>query len=101
MTRQALFSSYLTEDPELRANMVTVAVAADLTVLLAQAGLSRAQLAERLGWSQDKVAQVLAGESPLTLETVFAVAQSLGYTFDVVLRKKEAPRVPQPWERTL
>ena len=100
MPNQAMFSGLLADAPELPATIAKVAVAADLTVLLNQAGLSRAELAQRLGWAPSRVTHVLSGESTLTLETVFSVAQALGYTFDVVFRPQHQPRVPQPWETT-
>lgn len=99
MSRQALFADLLADTPDLAADVAKVAVAADLTVLLAQAGLSRAELAKLLGWSRARVTQVLSGEGNLTIETVFAVAQALGHTFDVVFRKQDERRVPQAWER--
>lgn len=99
MSRQALFADLLADTPDLAADVAKVAVAADLTVLLAQAGLSRAELAKRLGWSRARVTQVLSGEGNLTIETVFAVAQALGHTFDVVFRKQDERRMPQAWER--
>ncbi len=99
MSRQALFADLLADTPDLAAEVAKVAVAADLTVLLTQAGLSRAELAKRLGWSRPRVTQVLSGEGNLTIETVFAVAQALGHTFDVVFRKQDERRVPQAWER--
>lgn len=99
MSRQALFADLLADTPDLAADVAKVAVAADLTVLLAQSGLSRVELAKRLGWSRARVTQVLSGEGNLTIETVYAVAQALGQTFDIVFRKRDERRVPQAWER--
>jgi transcriptional regulator with XRE-family HTH domain len=99
MSRKALFSQMLAEDPGLKAELAKVAVAADLTVLLAQSGLSRAALAERLGWTRARVTQVLSGNGNLTLETVHAVAGALGCAFDLVFRKVGESRRLQPWER--
>lgn len=99
MSRKALFADLQADLPELKADLAKVAVAADLSVLLAQANCSRADLAKRLGWSRARVTQVLSGEGNLTIETVFAVAQALGHSFDVVFRKQDARRQSQPWER--
>lgn len=99
MSRQALFADLLADTPNLAADVAKVAVAADLTVLLAQSGLSRVELAKRMGWSRARVTQVLSGEGNLTIETLFAVAQALGQTFDIVFRKPDERRVPQAWER--
>jgi DNA-binding XRE family transcriptional regulator len=99
MSRQALFASLLADAPDSKAELSKVAVAADLTVLLAQSGRTRSDLAKQLGWSRARVTQVLSGEGNLTIETVFAVAQALGQTFDIVFRKPDERRVPQAWER--
>jgi transcriptional regulator with XRE-family HTH domain len=99
MSRKALFADLQADLPELKADLAKVAVAADLSVLLAQSNCTRADLAKRLGWSRARVTQVLSGEGNLTIETVFAVAQALGHTFDMVFRKPDERRQPQAWER--
>ena len=99
MSRKALFADLQAELPVLKSDLAKVAVAADLSVLLAQSNCTRSDLAKRLGWSRARVTQVLSGEGNLTIETVYAVAQALGHTFDVVFRKQDARRQPQPWER--
>jgi transcriptional regulator with XRE-family HTH domain len=99
MSRKALFADLQSELPDLKADLAKVSVAADLSVLLAQSNCTRSELATRLGWSRARVTQVLSGEGNLTIETVHAVAQALGHTFDVVFRKHDARRQPQPWER--
>jgi transcriptional regulator with XRE-family HTH domain len=99
MSRQALFATLVADDPSCQAELAKVAVAADLSVLLARSGMSPAELAKQLGWSPARVANVLSGEGQLTIETVQAVARALGQTFDVVFRKPEEGRVAQVWER--
>ncbi len=99
MSRKALFASLNADLPDIKGELAKVAVAADLSALLAQAGCTRADLAKRLGWSRARVTQVLSGEGNLTIETVHAVAQALGCTFDVVFRKPDERRLPQTWER--
>jgi transcriptional regulator with XRE-family HTH domain len=99
MSRKALLADLQTDSPELMADLAKVAVAADLSVLLAHAHCSRAELANRLGWSRARVTQVLSGDGNLTIETVHAVARALGQTFDVVFRKPDERRQPQAWER--
>lgn len=99
MSRKALFADLQAELPDLKADLAKVAVAADLSVLLAQSHCTRSDLAKRLGWSRARVTQVLSGDGNLTVETVYAVAQALGHTFDVVFRKPDERRQPQPWER--
>lgn len=99
MSRKALFADLQAELPDLKSDLAKVAVAADLSVLLAKSNCTRSDLAKRLGWSRARVTQVLSGEGNLTIETVYAVAQALGHTFDVVFRKQDERRQPQPWER--
>lgn len=99
MSRKALFADLQAELPDLKVDLAKVAVAADLSVLLAQSQCTRSDLAKRLGWSRARVTQVLSGDGNLTIETVYAVAQALGHTFDVVFRKLDERRQPQPWER--
>jgi transcriptional regulator with XRE-family HTH domain len=99
MSRKALFADLQADLPDFKADLAKVAVAADLSVLLAQANCTRADLAKRLGWSRARVTQVLSGEGNLTIETVFAVAHALGHRFDVVFRKPDERRQPQAWER--
>ena len=99
MSRKALFAELQAELPDLKADLAKVAVAADLCVLLAQSNCTRSELAKRLGWSRARVTQVLSGDGNLTIETVYAVAQALGHTYDLVFRKHDERRQPQPWER--
>ncbi len=95
MSRKALFADLQAELPDLKVELAKVAVAADLSVLLAKSNCTRSDLAKRLGWSRARVTQVLSGEGNLTIETVYAVAQALGHTFDLVFRKKDERRQPQ------
>ncbi len=99
MSRQALFATLVADEPSCQADLAKVAVAADLSVLLARSGMSPAELARRLGWSTARLARVLSGEGQLTIETVQAVARALGQTFDVVFRRPVEGRVGQAWER--
>ena len=66
-------------------------MAADLTLLLHESGMSREDLASKLGWSSDRLSQVLSGHESITVQTIAFVAGALGYTFDVVFRKTDAP----------
>lgn len=98
-TKKALFAELLQANPNLPAELAKVSVAADLTVLVAESGLSRSDLAEKLGWTRARISQVLSGESNLTIETIHAVAKAAGFSFDVVFRKPGAARLPQMWEQ--
>lgn len=94
-----LFGELLKDDGALQAELAKTAVAADLAVLTARAGVSRTELAERLGWSKARVSQVLGGNGNLTVETIHAVTRALGHRFDVVFRTSHEARAAQAWER--
>lgn len=100
MSRKALLAGLMKKNPGLPGELAKVSVAADLTVLVAECGISRSDLAKKLGWSRARVSQVLSGESNLTIETIHAVAKAAGFAFDVVFRNPAAVRAPQIWERS-
>jgi transcriptional regulator with XRE-family HTH domain len=91
MAAKPLFGDLIASHKGLDAELKTIDVAADLTLLLQHAGMSREDLASKLGWSSDRLSQVLSGHESITVQTIAAVAGALGYTFDVVFRKKDAP----------
>lgn len=95
-----LFGKLLKDDAGLQAELAKTAVAADLAVLVARAGVSRTELAKRLGWSKARVSQVLGGNGNLTVETIHVVTRALGHRFDVVFRAAHEARAPQVWERS-
>lgn len=97
MAHKPLFGDLIAAHEGLADELKAVDVAADLTLLLNHAGVSRADLARKLGWSRARVSQVLSGQENITVQTVAAVAGALGYTFDTVFRKAEAPAATQPW----
>ena len=96
-----LFGDLLNDDVGLQAELAKTAVAADLAVLVVRAGVSRTELAKRLGWSKARVSQVLSGNGNLTVETIHAVTRALGHRFDVVFRVASQARAPQPWEHAV
>ncbi len=67
MSRKALFADLQAELPDLKSDLAKVAVAADLSVLLAKSNCTRSDLAKRLDWSRARVTQVLSGEGNLTI----------------------------------
>lgn len=99
MSRKALLAELIAQHPGLPSELAKVSVAADLTILVAEAGISRSDLAKKLGWSRARVSQVLSGESNLTIETIHAVTHAVGAAFDVVFRKIGEPAAKQPWEK--
>lgn len=99
MSRKALLAGLIEQHPGLPAELAKVAVAADLTILVAESGISRSDLAKKLGWSRARVSQVLSGQGNLTIETIHAVANAVGAAFDVAFRKPGEPAARQPWEK--
>lgn len=99
MSRKALLAGLIEQHPGLPAELAKVAVAANLTILVAESGISRSDLAKKLGWSRARVSQVLSGEGNLTIETIHAVARAVGAGFDVVFRKAGESAAKQPWEK--
>lgn len=98
MEHKPLFGDLIAAHEGLADELKAVDVAADLTLLLHQAGKSRAELARALGWSRARVTQVLSGHENLTVQTIAAVTKALGYTFDAVFRKAGAVAAAQPWD---
>jgi len=97
MAHKPLFGELIAAHEGLAEELKAVDVAADLTLLLNHAGVSRADLARKLGWSRARVSQVLSGQENITVQTIAAVAGALGYTFDTVFRKADVSAASQPW----
>ena len=91
MTNKPLFGDLIAAHKGLTEELKTVDVAADLTLLLHECGISRDDLASKLGWSSDRMSQVLSGHESITVQTIAFVAGAMGYTFDVVFCKTDAP----------
>jgi transcriptional regulator with XRE-family HTH domain len=62
--------------------------------------LSQAELAERMGTSQAKIARIEGGEENVTLRTVHKIAEALGGRLTLTLQPAEMrlPRLPNWWE---
>lgn len=99
MSRKALLAGLIAQNPSLPGELAKVAVAADLAIQVAESGISRSDLAKKLGWTRARVSQVLSGQGNLTIETMHAVAKAAGASFDVVFRKPESARALQPWQQ--
>lgn len=97
MAHKPLFGDLIAAHDGLADELKAVDVAADLTLLLNHAGVSRADLARKLGWSRARVSQVLSGQENITVQTIATVAGALGYTFDTVFRKADVSAASQPW----
>lgn len=72
-------------------------IATDLVFLLKHSGLSRSELASKLGWSKSRITKVLSGDENLTVKTITSIAECLGYAFDVVFYNENYEQPKQPW----
>jgi transcriptional regulator with XRE-family HTH domain len=95
MAHKPLFGELIAAHEGLAEELKAVDVAADLTLLLNHAGVSRAELASKLGWSRSRVSQVLSGQENITVQTLEKVAAALGYSFDAVFREVGAAALPR------
>jgi transcriptional regulator with XRE-family HTH domain len=76
-------------------------VTEEISRVLTEEELSRAQLAERLGRSKGFVTQLLSGERNMTLRTVADLVHVLGRRFSVRALAADAPVVGPPANRRL
>jgi hypothetical protein len=60
--------------------------------LINDAGISRTELAKRLGKSKGFVTQVLAGDRNMTLRTLADLGYVLGHSFEIVAKRTTATR---------
>lgn len=60
-------------------------------MLLHDSGISREDLARRLGWSDDVLSQFLSGQDNMSIQAITRVSRALGYTFELMFRKADAP----------
>ena len=72
-------------------------LAADLLAIVAFKGISKASLAENLGWHKSAVTRLFSGKSNPTVKTIWSLSTFLGYDFDITFRKHDQPSHPQPW----
>lgn len=72
-------------------------IATDLVFLLKHSGLSRSDIASKLGWSKSRVTKVLSGDENLTIRTITSMAECLGYGFDVIFYNENYEQPKQPW----
>lgn len=76
----------------------TELIANNLIFLLRHSGVSRSELAKRLNWKKSRVSRVLSGDVNLTLKTISAISDELGYAFDIVFYNQNYPKPKQPWK---
>ena len=65
------------DDPEFLFELATTAVGEAIVESMERLGVTRSELAKRLGVSRPRVTQILAGDDNLTLKTLVAVAAAL------------------------
>lgn len=85
-------------DSEFRFAIKTQTVATDLARAVADAGQTRAAVADKLGWKPSRLSKILSGDANLTLRTLHELSEALGLEFDVILRHRDQARAAQPWE---
>jgi len=83
----------LWQDDDMRFEAKAQSIAIALASAVHETGMTRAQLAEKLGWKPSRVTKILTGSENLTLRTIHQVCAAIGLEFDMVLR--------QPGERTV
>lgn len=78
MIKTKSIAKFIRKNQALKGELIAIDVAVQLSVLVADSGLSRAQLATKLGYSQSRISQILSGNENLTCSTVNAFAAALG-----------------------
>ena len=78
--------------PEFLLEKVKLTFADELCRLLDEQGVSRGQLAERLGTSRAYVTRILRTDYNLTAETMVKVARALDARVELALVPKDAPK---------
>ncbi|AVT12531.1 hypothetical protein C8235_06285 [Paracidovorax avenae] len=89
------------ESFESRAQRKRIQVAADLSIAVAEKGMTRTQVAEKAGMNIAQLSRQLSGDVNLTLDSVGRICGALGYDFDIVLRDPRDSKAEQPWEGKL
>lgn len=82
-------------DPEFVFSLKAQDVCIQLAAAVARSGMSKSQLAEKLGWTPSRISHVLNGSANLTLKTIFEITHALGLDFKLSV---QAPL--QPGEHT-
>ena len=87
-------------DADFKFDIKAQEVATDLACALDEAGMTRAQLCEKLEWKPSRMSKILGGGANLTLRTLYQFCEAMGLEFDVILRQPQQARaaMSQPWE---
>lgn len=65
-------------DADFRFDIKAQEVATDLVRALEEAGMTRVQLCEKLGWQPSRMSKVLGGGANLTLKTLWQLCDAMG-----------------------
>lgn len=76
-------------------------VAIDLSIAVAESGLTRQAVAEQAGIKLSQLSRQLSGDTNLTLDSIGKICDAIEYEFDVVLRKQGTKPALQPWQQPL
>lgn len=98
MTEEYGLEYHFAQDVDYQSELVKLTIADMLSSRLAELGLSRKELASRLGLSPSRVSQILAGYSNLTIETLVGVAMALDTKVYVELVPDQQNQMPGPTE---
>ena len=83
--------------PEFDFDLLTIEIGEAIGARMDELGISRAELAQRMGVSRARVTQVLSGADNLTLRTLVAVANALDAQLAVRVERRSGSKS----ERTL
>lgn len=75
-----------------RSDQLKTKVAADLSILIARAGLKRKDIAQKLQTSEANLSIRLNGTQNLTIESISSIAEAAGFDFDIVFRTVDMQR---------
>lgn len=91
--------SFLDDRYEIEKSLIQIELTANrLIFLLKHSGLTRAELARKLGWKKSRVSKILSGDVNLTIKTITNISEALGYEFEVVFYNSNYPNPKQPWQ---
>lgn len=76
-------------------------VAIDLSIAVAESGLTRQAVADKAGIKLSQLSRQLSGDANLTLDSIGKICIAIEYEFDVVLRKHGSKPALQPWQQPL
>ena len=82
--------SDLADDPEFVADRLALAITEDIAGVMQAEGITKAELARRMGVSRSYVTRIMDAPPNLTLMSISKVALALGLTPDVRLQRPQS-----------